>query len=271
MTGIRTVFITNDPFQIETACEAGVDRIMIDLEILGKKERQQGRDTLISGHIMEDLRIARSIVPRGRLQVRSNPLHDATGNEIERILSEEPDYLMVPMVRTAAEYYEYEGYVDERIPLILLAETSTVVLHLEELLASGKVDELFVGLNDMHLEFKLSFMFQLLSGGIVDMISQMSSRHHVPFGFGGVARIGTGTFPAEYIVSEHARVGSSMVILSRDFKNIFNNGTPGEQRNQFQIEHKKIKDMYNQCSNSIPALLQETQSAVRKIVTEISN
>ena len=41
----------------------------------------------------------------------------------------------------------------------------------------------------------------------------------IPYGFGGIARIGEGTLPAESIVMEHYRLGSSRVILSRSFCN----------------------------------------------------
>lgn len=40
----------------------------------------------------------------------------------------------------------------------------------------------------------------------------------MPFGFGGIARIGDGLLPAEKILAEHVRLGSSSVILSRTFK-----------------------------------------------------
>ena len=41
----------------------------------------------------------------------------------------------------------------------------------------------------------------------------------VPYGFGGIAAIGTGTLPAETVLKEHYRLGSSSVILSRSFCN----------------------------------------------------
>ena len=41
----------------------------------------------------------------------------------------------------------------------------------------------------------------------------------VPFGFGGIAKIGEGQVPAEYILSEHYLCKSSRVILGRAFHN----------------------------------------------------
>lgn len=42
----------------------------------------------------------------------------------------------------------------------------------------------------------------------------------MPFGFGGIARIGEGDLPSDNILGEHVRLGSSSVILSRTFKGI---------------------------------------------------
>ena len=39
----------------------------------------------------------------------------------------------------------------------------------------------------------------------------------VPFGFGGIARLGSGILPAERIIMEHYRLGSTRAILSRSF------------------------------------------------------
>ena len=47
----------------------------------------------------------------------------------------------------------------------------------------------------------------------------------MPFGFGGIARIGDGLLPAEKILAEHVRLGSSSVILSRTFKGEVGNDT----------------------------------------------
>ena len=41
----------------------------------------------------------------------------------------------------------------------------------------------------------------------------------IPYGFGGIAQLGQGTLPAENIIAEHYRLGSSMAILSRSFCN----------------------------------------------------
>ena len=45
---LKLIFITDNPTSAGIAVNAGVDRIMIDLEHLGKQARQGHLDTLIS-------------------------------------------------------------------------------------------------------------------------------------------------------------------------------------------------------------------------------
>ena len=56
----------------------------------------------------------------------------------------------------------------------------------------------------------------------------------MPFGFGGIARIGGGDLPSDYILGEHARLGSQSVILSRTFK-----GVVGVDTNAHAIDLKE--------------------------------
>jgi len=63
----------------------------------------------------------------------------------------------------------------------------------------------------------LDFMFELLSGGIVEYVTKKTNKKGIPFGFGGVSRLGTGIIDASLILSEHVRLGSQIAILSRAF------------------------------------------------------
>lgn len=58
---LKLMYITNDPAVAKIAADAGVDRIFIDMEVLGKAERQGGMDTVQSHHVPED--IAKSVPP----------------------------------------------------------------------------------------------------------------------------------------------------------------------------------------------------------------
>ena len=52
---IKFFYITNKPDVALIAEEAGVDRIFVDLEQIGKQERQGGMDTVQSKHSLNDV------------------------------------------------------------------------------------------------------------------------------------------------------------------------------------------------------------------------
>ena len=79
------------------------------------------------------------------------------------------------------------------------------------------VEEIHVGLNDLHLSYGLSFMFELLANGTVERIVNKIKAAGIPYGFGGISHLGDGLVPAEMIVTEHYRLGSTRAILSRSF------------------------------------------------------
>ena len=70
---IRLMYITNDVQVARMAEEAGVDRIFVDLETLGKAERQGGLDTVQSKHTVADVERMRTAVTSAKLLVRVNP------------------------------------------------------------------------------------------------------------------------------------------------------------------------------------------------------
>ena len=62
------------------------------------------------------------------------------------------------------------------------------------------------------------FMFELFTDGTVDEIVSKVKKAGIPFGIGGVGRVNCpNLLPAENVLCEHYRLGSSMVILSRTF------------------------------------------------------
>lgn len=194
-----------------------MDRIFLDLEIFGKRERQGHLDTLISSHLIDDLKALRPVVPSGRLLVRINPIHDGTEEEIDRVIANGADILMLPMYRDLNEVNRFCQAVDGRAKTCLLLETIGAMETLEASLHVPGVDEVHIGLNDLHLELGSQFMFEPLADGLVDRMARVLRQAGVPFGLGGVARAGEGLLPAELVLGEHVRLGSTAAILSRTF------------------------------------------------------
>ena len=63
-------------------------------------------------------------------------------------------------------------------------------------------------------------MFELLTDGTVEDLCYKFKKKGIPYGFGGIASLGQGMLPAEYIITEHYRLGSTCAILSRSFCNV---------------------------------------------------
>ena len=102
---------------------------------------------------------------------------------------------------------------------LLLFETFEAIENIDEILEIEGIDEVFIGLNDLSLEYGHNFMFKLLADGTVDKIIEKFKEKKIPYGFGGIASLGRGMLPSEKIIPEHCRLGSTCVILSRSFCN----------------------------------------------------
>ncbi|WP_394374647.1 aldolase/citrate lyase family protein [Stutzerimonas frequens] len=214
---MNLMLITNDPGLACFAVKVGVGRIFVDLEINGKEARQGHLDTLISNHTLEDVQAIREAIPTGELLVRLNPLYEESAAEINAAIEAGADILMLPMFTKLDEIRDFIRLINGRCRFIPLVETPQAVELVSQLAVEPGVDELYVGLNDLHLSMGLEFMFQLLTDGTVERISNICREHDMPFGFGGIARMTEGLLPGRLVLAEHCRLGSSAVILSRTF------------------------------------------------------
>ena len=220
---LTLMYITNNPAIAEIAEDAGVDRIWVDMEYIGKEERQGGMDTVKSRHTIADIRKIRPVVTTAELLVRVNPIHDATDSylgteeEVEQTIAAGADVIMLPMFRTKAEVERFLRAVNGRAKTVLLFETAEAVENIDDILSLPGIDEVHIGLNDLHLAYKMKFMFELLCEGTVQHLCEKFKARGIKYGFGGIARVGLGMLPAEYIITEHYRLGSEAAILSRGF------------------------------------------------------
>ena len=209
--------ITNDPDFAAFAVSCGVERIMVDLEQHGKQERQGGLGTFISDHVPQDVARVRQAVPKAALIVRINPLHEASANEIDQAIASGASHLMLPMFRSADAVAQFVALVAGRAQTIALLETRDALQSLPQWAGLDALDEIYVGLNDLHRELGLRFMFQPLADGVVDRVAAVAQQQGKRFGFGGIARLDEGLLPGRVVLGEHLRLGSRSVILSRTF------------------------------------------------------
>lgn len=225
---LRLMYITNNPEIAVIADRNGVDRIFIDMEYIGKEKRQAGLDCVKLHHTIDDIVSVGKVIRNSELLVRINPIHDATSEygssyeEIEEVIEAGASVIMLPMYRTLEEVERFLHIVNGRVKTQLLAETIDACSIMKQVVEIPEVDEIHLGLNDLHLAYSKKFMFELLADGTVDSICNVIKKANKKFGFGGIARIGYGILPAEYIIKEHYRIGSTCAILSRTFCNADN-------------------------------------------------
>ncbi len=213
------MYITNNPQVALIAEKAGVDRIWVDLETLGKEERQKNLNTVKSKHSIDDVKALSKVLTKSELMVRINPRNDNSKSEIEEVIKAGAVRIMLPMWKSFEEVKWFLDTVGGRVKTTLLLETKEAVECVDEVLSHPLLDEIHIGLNDLHLSYGLKFMFELLSNGTVEMLCEKFKKKGIPFGFGGIARLGQGMLPAERIITEHYRLGSTRAILSRSFCN----------------------------------------------------
>lgn len=209
--------ITNDP-GFARRCDAieGM-RLFVDLEALGKAERQAGRDTFISPHTIDDVARVKQVLRRAPLMVRVNPLHPGSAAEVDAVLARGADRIMLPMFDGPEPLRAFCALVARRAPVTALLETAGALRTLREWVATAGLSEVFVGLNDLHLSLGHRFMFEPLADGVVDEVAAACRERAMPFGFGGIAQLDGGLLPGRDVLAEHVRLGSGAVILSRTF------------------------------------------------------
>lgn len=263
------MLITNNVEIAQEAEKAGVDRIFIDLERLGKQERQGHLNTHIADHKIGDIGAVKKVLHQADLLVRVNPLNPGSPKEIEEVVQQGADILMLPMFTGRAEVERFIELIRGRARSCLLLETPQAMVRLEDVLEVQGIDEIHIGLNDLHIGLKLGFMFELLSSGIVDFLACRIKAKGIKFGFGGVGKIGEGTLPAELIIKEHERIGSSMAILSRTFHQ--GASTLNELKGRINIteEVKRLRDVYAKAGQRSLAEKENDRLLVRRIVREI--
>lgn len=240
MKHLKLMILCDDAPSAFAAQEAKVDRVFYDLEYIGKESRQHGRNTVKSFNKIDNIPELRKVLDHTELLVRTNPIHAYTKMEVDKAIEYGADVLMLPMVMDHHDVEQYVSYVKGRCRVCIMIETAPALARLDKILAIEGVDEIFIGLNDLHISMGLTFMFELLSGGLVEYIANKCNMAGMTFGFGGIARIGEGDLPSDNILGEHVRLGSQSVILSRTFK-----GVAGVDKNSREIdlseEVKKVR------------------------------
>ena len=187
---LKLMYITNRPEIAQIAETAGVDRIFIDLEYIGKADRQGGMDTVQSRHTLDDVKRISEAITTAELLVRVNPIHDAreayasSEEEIGTAIDNGADIVMLPFFKTVDEVKRFISAVRGRAKTMLLLETPEAVEIVDDLLCLEGIDSIHIGLNDLSLGYGMKFMFELLTDGTVERLCIKFREKNIPYGYG---------------------------------------------------------------------------------------
>ena len=260
---LELMYITNSPAVALIAEKNGVDRIWIDLETLGKEERQKNMNSVKSHHTLQDVEVISNMLTKSECMVRINPWNENS------VITAGADRIMLPMWKTIEEANMFLKTVNRRIKTTLLLETKEAAESLDDVLRLPLVDEIHIGLNDLHLSYGLTFMFELLANGTVEQLCVKMKNAGIKYGFGGVARIGEGMLPAERVIMEHYRLGSTRAILSRSFCNTEEITDISVIEKVFAENMTQLRKYEATLKNAEETALLENANSIKQCVAEI--
>lgn len=266
---LKMMYITNRPEVARIAEKYTVDRIWVDLEKNGKAIRQAGMNTVQSTHQMEDVTKIRESISKAELLVRVNPIYEKSSKEISEVIERGADIIMLPYFETTEEVKKFMDIVNGKAKTILLLETIGAEASIDEILNTVEMDEIHIGLNDLHLQYKLDFMFELLANGKVEEICSKIKGKNIPFGFGGIARLDEGMLPARHIIAEHYRLGSQMTILSRSFYDSWISNDLEEIERVFKYGMREIREYEQRLMGESDDFFENNRKLVKEEVETI--
>ena len=271
---LKLMYITNKPEIAQIAESSGVDRIFVDMEYIGKTERQGGLDSVQNHHTVEDVCAMKQAVESAEVLVRVNPIHEATSEytsseqEINDVIRAGADIIMLPYITSVKQVEDFVRYVGGRVKTMPLIETPESAEAIDEILEIDGIDEIYIGLNDLSLGYHKKFMFELLTDGTVEGLCLKCKLKGIPYGFGGVASLGKGMLPSEYVIREHYRLGSTCAILSRSFCNVDKVKHIGIISSTFIDGVKAIRELEEECESKI-SYFRENEREVAERVSQI--
>jgi len=241
MEDLILCLITNDPEFGRAAVEAGIDRILIDLETRGKAERQRGEQLFLSHHQRRDAQIMRQRLPYTQLVVRINPLHPGTEKEVRFVTQAGADFVMLPMLSTVSEATMFLRMSRAcQIRNCILVETSGAAQAIESLASAEGIDELHFGLNDLRLSMRRASIFDFFIDGTLDQLAAAARKARLPFGCGGLARLSDSKLPVrpDLIMAQQARLQVNRALLGRSFRGFFE-----EDRAHWRLLEKEVESL----------------------------
>ncbi len=266
--GLRFLMIVQDPGIAAFVASHGVDRLFVDLEVMGKEERQGHLDTVRSVLDTADITPVRDAAPDANLLVRINPLYEGSRAEIDDVIARGADAVMLPMFHDTDTLSRFYDLLAGRVEAVPLFETVGAIDALPGMIGNVPLTDLHIGLNDLYLERGDPMMFTPLAEGVLEEAAAALKAADIRFGLGGVARAGEGAIPPGLVLGEHVRLGSTAAILSRTFHRRAPDLETLLQTMDFPAEIAKLRRIYRDFADH-PERLEENCQLFRARVAAL--
>ena len=212
------IAITNQVEKAQLLDQCGIQQIMVDVENLGKAERQAGKNAVINYHQIEDAAKLKNAGIKAKIICRINGFYEGIDQEIEQAINSGADTLMLPMILDIKHFEQMLEQISRRIAVIPLIETPYSVFKLNQIIELAKPTQIHFGLNDLHLGLGMKNLFEILLSPVFASAVAYARDKVQLVGIGGVGHpeISQKVMP-ELLINEYKRLGSRSVILSRSF------------------------------------------------------
>ena len=258
---IFTLF-TNRAELAAAADTAGIDRIGVDLESIGKQARQGHLNTWISDHQEHDLPALRPAIRHSKLFARCNPVHPGLQDELDRLLAAGVEVIMLPYFQSAIEAERFIRLLDGRATPVLLLETAAAAADIHNICQLDGIDEIHIGLNDLHLSLGWPSHFHLLVSDLLQQLSDRILSAGLRLGIGGLGRAGDNNLPipADLVCAQLPRLGATASLISRAFFR-------GNQTINLQTEIPKLRQQLGDFQQQPAATLQQYKAQLQTRLT----
>lgn len=253
--------ITNDPRVAARADAAGINCIGLDFEIIGKKERQKAPGAWISDHTFEQIGPVREALSHAKLFARTNPLHEQSKEEVERLIEEGVQVLMFPMFRTSREVGQFVELVDGRAEISLLLETPEAMFRVEDICRIDGIHEITAGLNDLHIALGLNNHFEILVSDLFQAFCNAVNTAGIRLGFGTIGRLNNESLaiPPDLIIAQYPRLNAISARLFRHFLG------PDPLSLDMSLEVEKIRQRLNFWHGQDATALQRAREMLNEV------
>lgn len=252
---------TTDEMIARSAIDAGIARIVIDWEHVGKEARQRSGDFECNHDTFQDLVRVRKVAG-AKIVCRINAFSHNTADEVSSALRGGADTLLLPMVMAPEEVERFLKLVNGRAETGILVETATAVSHARDL-AALPIDYVYVGLNDLAISRQSPSIFEAIADGTTERMREVFSRQR--FGFGGITLVDRGfPVPCILLMAEMARLQCTFGFLRRSFKR----DIPGHD---MESEIRNIKETIQRLTAQAGHEKEACHSALLRVIKGLSD